>query len=101
MGVLIERDEAIERARRLLRYYGTNDITPEFAEYVSKNVMEMAPVVGERKTGRWLRENMARDNETFPVIRCSECEWCYPRSLLFETKYCPVCGAKMEHSKDE
>lgn len=27
------------------------------------------PTVEERKTGRWLRENMAKDNETYLVIR--------------------------------
>ena len=43
--------------------------------------------------GHWRHEHLASTSGgTYEVIRCSECGWSYP---MFETVYCPCCGADM------
>ena len=43
MADLIERQAAIDAAKRLLDYYGTNEITKEFADNSAENFMNCIP----------------------------------------------------------
>ncbi len=48
----------------------------------------------EPKTGRWIHERLASTNGgTYAVVRCSVCKSQFP---MWETNYCPNCGARME-----
>ena len=51
-------------------------------------------LVPERSKGKWKHEHLcSTSGGTYEVVRCSECAWQYP---MWETKYCPNCGAEME-----
>ena len=89
----IERKDAIETAKRFLDYYGTNDITKEFADYVSTNVMEQIPSAQQE------------------IIRCGDCKYfddrpgwqgCQAFGKWFgETEmYANDFGSKAERRKD-
>lgn len=50
--------------------------------------------LNEQKRGKWSHEQLySTSGGTYAVIRCSECKAQYP---IWDTKYCPNCGARMD-----
>lgn len=48
----------------------------------------------QQKHAYWIHEHLpSTSGGSYPVIRCSECKSQFP---MWETKYCPDCGAKMD-----
>lgn len=48
------------------------------------------------RMGKWNKEHLASTSGgTYPVVRCSVCRAQFP---MYETPYCPNCGAEMEES---
>ena len=43
MSDLISRQDAIDMAKKLLDYYGTNDISKEFADHTAERFMNWVP----------------------------------------------------------
>lgn len=53
-----------------------------------------APIIYPVKHAYWIHEHLPSTNGgTYAVVRCSECKSQFP---MWETKYCPDCGAKMD-----
>lgn len=55
MSDLIDRQAAIEAAKKLLDYYGTNDISKEFADHTAERFMNWVPSAEPK------------------IIRCKDC----------------------------
>ena len=76
--------------------YETEDGDEYSYTYVSKYQIDNAPTIDAVpvRHGRWTHERLpSTSGGSYSVIRCSECLSQFP---LFETKYCPNCGAKMD-----
>ena len=57
-----------------------------------------APTIDPVRHGEWSHEQMlSTSGGTYAVIRCSECMSQYP---MWETNYCPNCGANMDGGED-
>lgn len=69
--------------------------------YVWKHVQDMPTVEPERKTGKWIPQDM---NKSYGMVstavyyypKCSVCGW-----SANNTNYCPNCGAKMDGGEQE
>ena len=67
----------------------------------SLNTIKDIPAVDavEVRHARWTHEHLASTSGgSYAVIRCSECGWAYP---IFETRYCPTCGARMDGRRED
>lgn len=61
-------------------------------------VINDAPTIDHVRHGKWNHERMlSTSGGTYAVIRCSECMSQYP---MWETNYCPNCGAKMDGGEE-
>lgn len=77
-----------------LNAYAKADFRFAQALSIFHGLISKAPIVEERKQGRWVRHNN--------IIACSECIWdMYWEEEIAELKYCPNCGAIMENNGDD
>ena len=93
MNDVISRQAAIDAAKKLLDYYGTNAISKEFADHTAEQFMNRVPSAqSERKKGKWRRKLV--DCGFNADWHCSRCGW---KTSLEEHGYnfCPNCGADM------
>lgn len=68
---LISRQAAIDAAKKLLDYYGTDDISKEFADHTAEQFMNRVPSAQpEQKKGKWilLSEKVPEMDERVLVI---------------------------------
>ena len=103
MARLIDADQAVAEADRLLEYYNlamANAENNREINHVAKRqelfkavraVVNTCPTVDPVKHGRW---NFVKDMVSY--ISCSECgdDICWVNTK--RPKYCPNCGAKMD-----
>ena len=92
---LISRQAAIEATKRLLDYYGTNEITKEFADDAAEDFINKIPAVEERETGKWIKHEEIKNVYGGKCIECSECGEKYIVQYIEDEKYCRNCGADM------
>ena len=99
MSDLISRQEAIEKAKKLLDDFGTNAITKWEADYNAENYIKAIP--SAEKVGRWIEKSvMWCDDPTFSCSVCGEeYELLEGTPIDVGMNYCPNCGAKMERSE--
>ena len=69
MDDLISRQAAIDAAKKLLDYYGTNDISKEFADHTAERFMNRVPSAQPEVLAHGEGELSAQPE----MIRCKEC----------------------------
>lgn len=74
-------------------YSGGGEISTEW--WCVEDMIENAPTVEERKTGRWLRTGRTNVFGGFEV-ECSNCHDTVMITHLEDESFCRHCGAKME-----
>lgn len=103
MSRLIDADALYET---LCHIWDRTD-SEDFEKAVFREI-ENAPVVEERKTGRWIFCDS--DAERYDDIRCSVCgkhftvdaeRWCDIGFIASDLKYCPNCGADMRGEEND
>lgn len=118
MARLIDADQAVAEAERLLELYNlamAGAETNREINYVVKRqelfkavraVVKTCPTVDPVKHGRWIHDIASMKIEYY---RCSICNhgihmwWGWQASLespAEEYRYCPSCGAKMDEKED-
>jgi NADH pyrophosphatase NudC (nudix superfamily) len=68
-------------------------------EHDGKRLMliDVAPTIEERKTGKWIDAVLPNDNGGLPVQVCDQCNTFFPLAYTGGGhRFCPNCGAKME-----
>ncbi len=78
-------------------FYEANEHSRE-TYYEIKQIIKNAPVIEERKTGKWIADKYGN-------VLCSECNWCAPKIMMgcnsnrhlayTKSDYCWHCGARM------
>ena len=63
-----------------------------------ENLIEDAPTIEERKTGKWKRTYLDHEamGERPSIFYCSVCNQC----IAFPVNYCPNCGADMRGDEE-
>ena len=93
---LISRQAAIDTAKKLLDYYGTNDISKEFADHTAERFMNRVPSAQpERKKGKWIRTGRTNIYGGYEL----ECPVCGDKVMVQNIEYelyCRNCGARMD-----
>ena len=66
----------------------------KYIEMVDKRLRKLPPVTPKEKTGHWIDDMRLG----YHVSVCSNCNWRGhgDTCLIYEPKYCPNCGARME-----
>ena len=86
--------ELIDRAALIAEYDRVHVGPPGGA----RKLIEDAPTIEERKTGRWMVSYL--DHEVMGVrpklLYCSECCQC----IAYLTNFCPNCGADMREGQE-
>ena len=88
---LIARHDAIDTVRHLQTYKlaeGDDMLLVDLAD-VQTELMMMPSAEPERKTGHWI--------EHYGDSKCSECGYILK---IYDTNYCPNCGARMDGESD-
>ena len=85
-GDTVSREDAIEAVRSLQTYKldERDDMLLVDLADVQTELMMMPPAEPERKTGHWI--------EHYGDSKCSECGY---ELKIYDTNYCPNCGADM------
>lgn len=99
MSDLISRQAAIDSLLKVGDWYVEqgNDEAGRGVAQCQRVIYELPSA--ERPKGKWKHEHLcSTSGGTYEVVRCSGCAWQYP---MWETKYCPNCGAKMEEVEDD
>lgn len=79
-------------------------ITIRIEEYADiadiMEIIEMQPIIEERKTGRWIHH----DDKAYAgggYEECSCCKWrCSEWVFIEDSHYCPNCGARMQKGEE-
>ena len=71
MSDLISRQEAIEKAKKLLDDFGTNAITKWEADYNAENYMKAIP--SAEKVGEWIEEFCGDGWNDYWSYKCTAC----------------------------
>lgn len=97
MSDYIKREDAIRSIADHDDFKGERWMKEAWADYLIEDAKpaDVAPV----KHGKWKHERLpSTSGGTYAVVRCSECKSQFP---MWETKYCPNCGARMDGDVDE
>ena len=76
------------------------DVTDTVCQDQAYEAVEAVPIADVRENvhAHWVHERLvSTDGSSYPVVRCSACQWQYPMS---ETRFCPNCGAEMKGADD-
>lgn len=86
----------IELAPQLVRLYRLNlDCKEVIKEFL---LTAVTADVREDVHAHWIHERLvSTSGGSYPIIRCSACQWQYPMS---ETRFCPNCGAVMDERSE-
>jgi len=80
---------SMELTNEVLNAYAKADFRFAHALNVFQGLIDKAPIVEERKHGLWIDVDL-------DTSVCSVCK----NPQEYETKYCPECGARLEHGNN-
>jgi len=85
-----------EVVRKQMLKYGFHAPDMTVTEFVEDLPSVIPPITPQKKMGRWI----AVENEEMKTVGyyCLECD--LPMETEYRTKFCPICGAKMEEVEE-
>ena len=98
MATYIDRDAFIDYLKRFTGNTADIPLGVALVGVITDLEREPAADVVKRERGVWHHERLASTHGgTYDVIRCNRCRAQFP---LYETRYCPSCGALMQEDEE-
>ena len=97
---MIERSEAVDLVRKMQTYKlsASDDLLLVNQAVVMTELMLLPPAQPERKTGKWIPDNLVGGGYWVCTV-CKHPTEAFAADVLY--KFCPFCGSEMRGEADE